>query len=333
MPAMLTRRAFLGALALLAAPRAVGAQQAGKVYRIGYIGNASLNTTPESSRFHEAFRQGLRERGWVEGRNTVIEWRFAEERMERFPDLAAELVRLKVDLIVTVAGAPAARAAKQATTTIPIVAVAISDPVGQGLVASLARPGGNVTGLATLFPELAMKRLGLLKETLPGVSRVAVLWNAANPANVLIFRGVQAAARSLGVTLQSREVRGPDDFEAAFARMSRERSDALFVLDDPLLFHRQASIVDFAARKRLPAMYPFRESVEAGGLIAYSVNLVELHRRAAEYVDKILKGAHPGELPMEQPTTFELVINLKTAKALGLTIPPSLLQRADQVIE
>ena len=327
------RRAFLGTIAggLLAAPLAAGAQPAGKVYRIGYISNSPPNT-PESSPFYEAFRQGLRERGWVEGRNAVIEWRFAEGRMERFPDLAADLVRLKVDLIVTTGG-PAARAAKQATTTIPIVAVAVSDPVGQGFVASLARPGGNVTGLATLFPELAVKRLGLLKEILPGVSRVAVLWNAANPGNVIILRGVQAAARTLGVTLQSREVRGPDDFEAAFAKMSRERHDALMILDDPLLFQYRASIVDFAAKKRLPTMHPFRESVEAGGLIAYSVNLAELNRRAAEYVDKILKGADPAELPIEQPTEFELVINLKTAKALGLTIPPSLLQRADQVIE
>ena len=330
----MNRRLFLltSLAGAVAGPLAAGAQQAGKVYRIGVIGNSPPNTSV-SSRFHEAFRQGLRERGWVEGRNTVIEWRFAEGRMERLPDLAAELVRLKVDVIVTTAGGPGARAAKQATTTIPIVAVAISDPVGQGLVASLARPGGNVTGLATLYPELAVKRLGLLKETLPGVSRVAVLWNAANPGNVIILRGVQAAAQTLGVTLQLREVRGPDDFDAAFAKMSRERSDALMILDDPLLFHHQVSIVDFAARKRLPAMYPFRESVEAGGLIAYSVNLSELHRRAAYYVDKILKGTDPGELPFEQPTNFELVINLKTAKALGLTIPPSLLARADQVID
>jgi putative ABC transport system substrate-binding protein len=327
------RRAFFGTVAgsLLAAPLAVEAQQAGKVYRIGYLSNSPPNTL-EISRLHEAFRQGLRERGWVEGQNAVIEWRFAEGRMERLPDLAADLVRLKVDLIATVGG-PAARAAKQATTTIPIVAVAVSDPVGQGFVASLARPGGNVTGLATLFPELAVKRLGLLKEILPGASRVAVLWNAANPGNVIILRGVQAAARTLGVTLQSREVRGPDDFKAAFAQMSRERPDALMILDDPLLLQYSASIVDFAAKKRLPTMHPFRESVETGGLIAYSVNLAELNRRAAEYIDKILKGAKPADLPVEQATKFELVINLKTAKALGLTIPPSLLQRADQVIE
>jgi putative ABC transport system substrate-binding protein len=327
------RRRFIEVIAggLLVAPLAAEAQQAGKVYRIGYISN-SPPSTPETSRIYEAFRQGLLERGWVEGQNAVIEWRFAEGRMERFPDLAADLMRLKVDIVVTLGG-PAARAAKQATTTTPIVAIAVSDPVGQGLVASLARPGGNVTGLATLFPELAVKRLELLKEALPGVSRVAVLWNAANPGNVIILRGVQAAAQTLGVTLQTREVRGPDDFEAAFAKMRRERPDALMILDDPLLFQYRASIVDFAAKRRLPAMHPIRESVEAGGLIAYSVNLAELNRRAAEYVDKILKGAKPADLPVEQPTKFELVINLKTAKALGLTIPPSLLRRADEVIQ
>ena len=333
MTSMMDRRTFLagtGAV-LLAAPLVAEAKPAGKVYRIGYISN-SPPSTPESSRMYEAFRQGLLERGWVEGQNVVIEWRFAEGRMERFPDLTADLIRLKVDIVVTLGG-PAARAAKQATTTTPIVAIGVSDPVGQGLVASLARPGGNVTGLATLFPELAVKRLELLKEALPGVSRVAVLWNAANPGNVIILRGVQAAAQTLGVTLQSREVRGPDDFEAAFAKMSRERSDALMILDDPLLFQYRASIVGFAAKKRLPTMHPFRESVEAGGLIAYSVNLAELNRRAAEYVDKILKGAKPADLPVEQPTKFELVINLKTAKALGLTIPPSLLGRADEVIQ
>jgi putative tryptophan/tyrosine transport system substrate-binding protein len=329
--AVMDRRAFLGTLGLLAAPLDAAAQPAGKVYRIAYLGNSPPNT-PEVSRLREALRQGLRERGWVEGRNAVIEWRSAEGWMERLPDLAAELVRLKVDVIVTGAG-PATRAAKQATTTIPIVAVAVSDPVAQGLVASLARPGGNITGLATLFPELAVKRLGLLKETLPGVSRVAVLWNAANPGNVIILRGVQAAARTLGMTLQSRDVRGPNDFEAAFAKLTSERPEALLILDDPLLFQYGAAIAHFAAKKRLPAMYPFKESVESGGLIAYRVNLVELYRRAAEYVDKILKGAHPGRLPIEQPTKFELVINLKAAKALGLTIPPSLLQRADQVIE
>ena len=320
------------ALGVLSAPLAVGAQQAGKVYRIGYLGN-SLPSMPDGSRFHEVFRQGLRERGWVEGRNVAIEWRFAEGRMERLPGLAAELVRLKVDVIVTAAGAPAARAVKEATTTIPIVAIAVSDPVGQGLVASLARPGGNVTGLATLFPELAAKRLELLKEVLPRVSRVTVLLNAANPGNVIILKGVEAAAQTLAVTLQSRDVRGLDDLEAAFARLSKERPDALMILDDPLLYYHRASVVDLAAKSRLPTMHPFRESVEAGGLIAYSASIFDLHRRAPEYVDKILKGANPGELPFQQPTRFDLAINLTTARTLGLTIPPSVLSRADHVIK
>jgi len=324
--------AVIFALGVLPAPLAVEAQPVGKVYRIGYLGN-SLPSMPDGARFHEVFRQGLRERGWVEGGNLAIEWRFAEGKMDRLPGLAAELVRLKVDVIVTAVGAPAARAAKQATTTIPIVAIAVSDPVGQGLVASLARPGGNLTGLATLFPELAAKRLGLLKEILPRVSRVTVLLNTANPGNAIILKGVEAAAQTLAGTLQSRGVRGLDDLEAAFAKLSQQRPDALMILDDPLLYYHRASVVDLAAKNRLPTMHPFRESVEAGGLIAYSASIVDLHRRAPEYVDKILKGANPGELPFQQPTRFDLAINLKTARTLGLTIPPSLLSRADHVVE
>jgi ABC-type uncharacterized transport system substrate-binding protein len=328
----LIRLAVILTVGLALAPRAGEAQQQpGKVYRIGVLFNTAPNT-PVSQRGFEAFEQGLRERGWVEGQNTIIERRYAEGRAERFPDLAAELVRLKVDVIVTVA-APAALAAKQATTTIPIVATAVSNPVGLGLIASLARPGGNVTGLATLFPELAAKRLALLKETLPRVSRVAVFWNGANPGNVLTWKEVQVTARTLGVTLQSREVRGPDDFERAFAAITKERPEALLTLDDPLIFQYQTSIVDFAAKKRLPAMHAWRESVEVGGLMAYSANLPDMQRRAATYVDKILKGAKPADLPVEQPTKFELVINLKIAKALGLTIPQSILLRADEVIQ
>jgi ABC-type uncharacterized transport system substrate-binding protein len=318
-------------LSLILAPLAAEGQEPGKVYRIGVLLNGAPNT-PVSQRNYQAFEQGLRERGWVEGQNTIIERRYAEGRAERLPDLATELVRLKVDVIVTNA-APAALAAKQATATIPIVAIAVSDPVGLGLVASLSRPGGNITGLATLFPELAAKRLALLKETLPRVARVAVFWNGANPGNVLIWKEVQVTARTLGVTLQSREVRGPHDFERAFAAITKERPEALLAVDDPLVFQYQTSIVDFAAKQRLPAMHAFRESVERGGLMAYSVNLPDMQRRAATYVDKILKGAKPADLPVEQPTTFELAINLKTAKALGITIPQSLLQRADQVIE
>jgi len=326
----MNRRTFISGvtLGLLAAPLAAVAQPAGKVVRIGYLGTGGA----AAPRHREALSQGLRDLGWVEGQNLVIEWRSSEGRAERFPDLAAELVRLKVDLIVANA-APASHAAKHATTTIPVVVIAVSDPVGQGLVASLARPAGNVTGLASLFPELAAKRLALLQEALPGVSRVAVLWNPANPGNVRIWKEVQVTAKTLDVTLQSREVRGPDDFKGAFAAMTKERPEALLTLDDPLIFRNQVSIVDFAARSRLPAMHAFRESVEAGGLMAYSANLPAMLRRAATYVDKILKGAKPADLPIEQPTKFELVINLKTAKALGLTIPPSLLGRADQVIE
>jgi putative ABC transport system substrate-binding protein len=327
------RRGFLltSLAGALAGPLAAGAQPAGKVYCIGVLWNAAANA-PLSLRSVEAFEQGLRERGWVEGQNIIIERRYAEGRAQQFPDLAADLVRLKVDVIVAVAG-PATRAAKQATMTIPIVATGVSDPVGQGFVASLARPGGNVTGLATLFPELAAKRLALLKEALPAVSRVAVLWNAANPGNVIIWKEVQVAARTLGITLQSREVRGPNDFEGAFAAMTRERPEALLTVDDPLVFHYQTSIVDFAAKKRLPAMHAFRDAVEVGELMAYSANIPDMLRRTATFVDKILKGAKPADIPIEQPTKFELVINLKTAKTLGLTIPPSLLARADQVIE
>jgi putative tryptophan/tyrosine transport system substrate-binding protein len=323
---------FVLSLALFVVPLAAGAQPAVTVYRVGVLGNISPTKDPASRRLDGAFVQGLRESGWVEGQNTIIEWRYSDGRPERFPDLAAELVRLKVDVIVTLA-APAARAAKQATTTIPIVAIALSDPVGQGLIASLARPGGNITGLATLFPELAAKRLALLKETLPRIARVAVLRNAANPGNVFLWREVQTAGRTLGVTLHSSEVRGPDDFQGAFATMIKDRPEGLLILDDPLFFQYRTSIVDFAAKHRLPAMHPFKESVEAGGLITYSVNLADMYRRGAVIVDKILKGAKPADLPMEQPTTFELVINLKTAKLLGLTIPPSVLARADQIIE
>jgi len=319
-------------LGLSLVPLAVEAQEykAREVYRIGYLGNFAPNAG--SLRNTEAFRQGLRELGWVEGRNMLIEWRYSEGRAERLSDLAAELVRLKVDLIVASA-ALATLAAKQATTTIPIVTIAVSDPVGLGLVASLARPGGNITGTASLFPELAAKRVELLKETLPGVSRVAVLWNVANPGNAIIWKEMQIFARRLGVTLQSREVRGPEDFEGAFAAMTRQRPHALMALEDPLIFQHQTSIVDFAAKSRLPAMYPFRESVAAGGLMAYSASLPEMFRRSANFVDKILKGAKPADLPVEQPTKFELVINLQTATALGLTIPQSMLGRADQVIE
>ena len=330
------RRTFLtgaGAV-LLAAPLGAEAQQAGKIYRIGYL---STGSSPGSStaapHLLAAFRQGLRDLGWVEGQNIIIEYRFAEGRLERLPDLAAELVRFKVDTIVAPAIQDAA-AAKNATGTIPIVMVAVTDPVGTGLIASLARPGGNVTGLAfSVGVETYGKGLELLKETVPKVRRVAILWNPTNPASRLAIREVNVAARSLGVQLQLLEARGPNDFDGAFAVMAKERPGALFVVSDASFILHRARLAELAARSRLPAIYGAREYVDAGGLMSYGPSIADLFRRAATYVDKILKGAKPADLPVEQPTKFELVINMKTAKALGLAIAQTLLLRADQVIE
>ena len=329
---LLNRRAFVNALSggLLAAPLAAEAQQhPGKVARIGFLSPTLSTSVPH---IVEAFRQGLRDLGYVEGQNIVVEYRWAEGRAERLPMLAAELVSLKVDVIVA-SGTPAPLAAKNATKTIPIVMASAGDPVGSGLVAGLARPGGNVTGQSTLTPDLGRKRLQLIKELLPGVSRVAVLWNAANPYTVLQVREIEAAARTLRVQTQSLEVRGPDDFERVLPTAISGGAGALVVVEDPLTVSYRMRIVSFASQRRLPAMYGFREFAEAGGLMAFGANLPDLYRRVAIYVDKILKGAQPADLPVEQPTKFDLVINLKTAKALGLTIPPSLLARADQVIE
>ena len=315
-------------------PFAVEAQQPRKVARIGYLLTGSLES-PETRVALDAFRQGLSERGYVEGRNIVVEYRTAEGRIERFPDLARELVRLNVDLIV--AGAtPTARAARQATTTIPIVAFAMGDPVGDGLVASLARPGGNVTGLTFLGPQLVPKRLELLRELLPKVSRVGVLWHPGAFADRTMkdmWKETEAAARALGVQLQPAEAREADELDGAFSRMTRARVDAVLPFPSTMLFNERKRLVALAAKHRLPAMFNARQFVELGGLIAYGADLPDLTRRSAIYVDKILKGAKPADLPVEQPTTFELSINLKTAKALGLTIPPSLLVRADHVIE
>jgi len=281
----------------------------------------------------DAFRQGLRELGWVEGQNLVIDYRSAEGKLDRLPDLAAELVRLKVDIIVAVP-TPAAAAAKNAIETIPIVMIGVGDPVGTGLIASLARPGGNATGLSfSVGLEIAGKLLELLKETVPKVRRVAILSNPANPVQPLLIREVNVAARSLGVQLQHLEARGPNEFDGAFAAMAKERVGALLIVADGMLIFHRTRLADLAARSRLPAAYGWREHVEAGGLMSYGPSLRDLFRRAATYVDKILKGAKPADLPVEQPTKFELVINLKTAKALGLTIPQSVLGRADQVIE
>jgi putative ABC transport system substrate-binding protein len=327
-----TRRAFIGTLAggLLAAQFAAEAQQAAKIARIGWLG-PNLAASPQ---MYEAFRQGLRDLGYVEGRNLVIESRSAEGKLERLPALAAELVALKVDVIVAPT-VPAGLAAKQATKSIPIVSVA-GELVTSGLVTSLARPGGNVTGLSFLSPELVGKCVEQLKQAVPGVSRVAGLWHpGAVPERTEkdILKGAEVAARALGVRLQLLEARGPEDFDRAFSDMIRARAGALTVLPSAMLFNNRRRLVDLAAKNRLPAVYPYREFVDAGGLMAYAPNLPDLSRRAAVYVDKILKGAKPADLPVEQATKFELVINLKTAKALGLTIPPLVLGRADEVIQ
>jgi putative ABC transport system substrate-binding protein len=328
-----TRREFIGTLAggLLAAPRASEAQQAAKVARIGYLA-ANLAASPH---LREAFLQGLRDLGYVEGRNVVIEYRDAEGKYERYPALATELVALKVDVIV-VTSTPAAAVVKQATRTIPIVFTWAADPVGSGLVTSLARPGGNITGLSILAPDLVGKRLELLKQAVPGASRVAALWHPGDYVERMekdLLTEADRAARALGLRLQVVEARGREDFDRAFSDMTRARADAVTVQSTNIFFIERRRLVDLAAKNRLPAMYLTREFVDAGGLMSYGPNVADLHRRAATYVDKILKGAKPGDLPVEQPTKFELVINLKTAKALGLTIPPSVLGRSDEVIE
>ena len=330
---MIGRRRFIMGIAvyLFCAPLAVDAQQAGKVPRVGVL-FAGSRSDPAFQRAVDAFQQGLVELGYVEGQSIAIEYREAQGKYERLPDLAAELVRLKVDVIVG-ATVPTIQAARQATKTIPIVMTLIADPVATGLVASVARPAGNITGLSTMAPDLMGKQLELLREVLPKASRVAVLWNPANPSNALQLREAQDAARALGVRLQPLEVRDPTEFEKAFAAMTRERAGALLVLSDSTLLTQRERIADLAAKSRLPAVSGMRAHAEAGGLIAYGANIFDIWRRAATYVDKILKGAKPGDLPVEQPTKFELVINLKTAKALGLTIPQALLLRADQVIE
>src|SRR5262245_2933225 len=331
---MLIRGVTLGAglaLGLLAAPLAAEAQQTGKVPRIGFL---SLTSPSDRPPLLDAFRQRLRELGWVEGQSIVVDYRYAEGRVDRLPDLAAELVRLKVDLIVASAGTQAATAAKNATETIPIVMIAVRDPVGNGLIASLARPGGNVTGVSgTAGLEWVAKQLELLKETVPKIRRVAILSNPTNAYHQLAIREANVAARSLGVQLQLLEARGPNEFDGAFAAMAKERVGALLVLSDAMLNSHRTRLADLAARSRLPAAYGVGESVEAGGLMSYGPSFLDLFRRGATFVDKILKGAKPADLPVEQPTKFELVINAKTAKALGLTIPPSLLRRADEVIQ
>jgi putative ABC transport system substrate-binding protein len=313
---------------MLAAPLAGEAQQP-RVYRLGFISPAASSAMAARD---EAFRQGLRALGYVVGQNITIEYRWGDGKNERLPGFAAELVNLKLDVIVT-HGVVATRAVGQASATIPIVIAAADDPLATGLVASLARPGGNITGLSVITPDLSEKRLELLKEILPGLTRVAVLWNSGNPISEPELRKTEAAGRSLGLQLQSLGVRDFHEVASAFSSMKRDRAGALFLVSDAMFFGHRKEIVDLATSNRLPLAAHLREFADAGGLVTYGPNVVDLHRRAATYVDKILKGANPGDLPIEQPTKFDLVINLKTAKALGLAIPQSLLARADQVIE
>jgi putative ABC transport system substrate-binding protein len=327
------RRTFLATLAggLLTAPLAAKAQPREKVPRVGYLSPGSPSEPFRRRRF-EAFRQGLRELGYVEGQNIAIESRWAEGKYDRYSALAADLVRLKVDVIVAVGGR-ATQDAQQATRTIPIVMSVVIDPVGSGLVSSLARPGGNVTGLTIMASDLVGKQLELLKEVVPKVSRVALLWNPANPGSAPQLREAEAAARALGVRLQTLEARGPQEIDSAFAAMTRERAGALLILPDAIFGNQRRQIAELAAKRRLPSLLGVGEYAEAGGLMTYSANNLDLERRAATFVDKILKGAKPADLPVEQPAKFELVINLRTAKAIGLTIPQSLLLRADEVIQ
>jgi putative ABC transport system substrate-binding protein len=304
------------------------AQQPARLPRIGFLGTNSPSDIPARL---AAFRQGLREIGYVEGQNIAIEYRWAEGKPDRLPKLAAELVGHKVEVIVT-HGEAAIRALKQATKTIPIVVGVTGDLVVTGHAASLARPGGNITGFVDTSPDLSGKRLDLLKEILPNASRVAVLWNAVNPVKVLDFKETAMAAQDLGLKLQSLEVKTSEDFENRFKAAATQRAGALLVLHDALVASNTGKIVAFAAKNRLPTMYGSNEVVDVGGLMSYAANIPDLFRRSATYVDKILKGAKPGDLPVEQPTKFELVINLKTAKQIGATIPPNVLARADRVI-
>jgi ABC-type uncharacterized transport system substrate-binding protein len=325
------RAAVVMALAVAVVLNPLGVAAQSKVVRVGYLA-ADLAANPT---FPAAFREGLRDLGYVEGQNVVIEYRSAEGHSERLSSLAAELVRLKVDILVS-EGTPPSLAAKQATTTIPVVFAASADALGSGLVASLARPGGNVTGLSFLGPETVAKCLQLLKEAVPSITRAAVLSHPGNPSEAtrkIILKETEAAARALALHLQFLEARGPEEFERTFAEMGRGRAGGLTVLTSIMFFSERKRLVELAAKYKLPAVYPWREPVDAGGLLAYGPNLPDLFRRAAGYVDRIVKGAKPADMPVEQPVKFELVVNLKAARALGLTLPPSLIARADHVID
>jgi len=319
---------FVGA-STVAWPLDARAQRPGKIPRVGFLGNS---TAALEANLIGPFREGLRALGYEEGRNIVIEYRWAEGNYGRFPALIAELITAKVDVIVT-AGTPATLAVKKATSTVPLVMIAVGDPVGTGIVTSLARPGGNITGLTSISAEIDGKRLELLREVVPSMSHIAVLWNAASPLQVIAERQTQAAARVLQWKVLSLGVRSLKEIEDAFATVVRERPGALLVLADRLFLHHRTRIMDFAIQQRLPGVHAYRELVEAGGLMSYGPSYAGMHRRAAYYVDKILKGAQPADLPVERPAKFVLVVNLKAAKALGLTIPPSVILRADTVIE
>jgi len=325
-----TRRRVLVALAAAGSLLPLGVRaQPSKVFRIGFLGNS---TAALEANLVSPFREGLRDRGYVEGRNIVIEYRWAEGNYGRFPKLVAELAALDVDLIVT-AGTPAALAVERVAPTIPLVMVAVGDPVGTGLVATLAHPGGNATGLTSIAPDLEGKRLELLSEIVPDLSSVSILWNPTNPFHVSAEKNARAAAKVLRVKVHSAAVRTAAEFGPAFDAIASEHPGALIMLADRVFLHNRARIVEFAARNRIPAVYAYRELVDAGGLMSFGPNYADMHRRAASYVDRILKGAKPGDLPVELPTKFELVINLNTAKALGLTIPRTVLLRADEVVQ
>jgi putative tryptophan/tyrosine transport system substrate-binding protein len=326
------RRRALVTLAIgiaLLRPAAIRAQQSGKLYRIGYFSAGERKPTPQ---LEEAFVGALRKLGWIEGTNVVFEYRYADNHLDRLPELAAQLAALTPDVIVA-AGTLAPLAVKRVSATIPIVLTSAGDPLGSGLVSSLAHPGGNITGLSLMAADLGGKRLEILREVLPSISKVAVLWNVANPYAAKVFAETEHAARTLQITIQSVEIRKPEDFDAAFDSVKVGHPEGLISIEDPLTFDHRTEIVEFAAKNNLPAVHGLREFAEIGGLVAYGANIPDLSRRAASYVDKILRGAKPADLPVEQPTKFEFIVNLRAAKALHLTISPELLARADEVIE
>jgi putative ABC transport system substrate-binding protein len=326
----MSKKIFIWLLAtfLLATVSSAEAQQSGKIPRIGFLGNS---TAALEENLIGPFREGLRDLGYVEGKNILIEYRWAEGKYERFPALISELVAQKVDIIVT-AGTPASLAVKKAAPSIPLVMIAVGDPIGTGLIKSLAEPGGNVTGLTSIAADLEGKRLELLREVLPKLSHVAVFWNPASPFQVVAEKEVQAAARAFKMKVLSLGVQAPEQFDNAFATIRKERPRALLVLADRLFLHNRARIMEFVVKNRLPGVYAYLELVEAGGLMSYGPSYADMHRRAATFVDKILKGRKPSDLPVEQPMKFEFIINLKAAKQIGVTVPPNVLVRADKVI-